>query len=486
MKPFDIDDAFAYLDGDLTPRQAEEYAAAAEADPAVQAQLEEAKAARALFPEAAQSSEADWRRIDAKVLGAILEADAPSRGTGFWQWLTGGGLRPVAMAGAFAVLLVASYAVWQAVQQPGAVSTPDAPPVEVALDTQNPAGAGDVVAAGRNESVVTVSDATMTLRPASVAKVVEQTATTTLVDVIGGEVAFDVGKRAVGATFRVRASDVLVTVVGTRFTVTVQPESGDVSVAVEEGVVRVQRGEEPAATLRAGDAVTLAPHQDVAEAPTQPADPTQPDVETPEVEAPEVETPEAPMDEPLESPESVDSPPPADAVAPVEIAPTPTPVETPTEASTDAGAPKATSRAAARARAKRRTAKARTAKQTKPVRETPKPAPPVKPEVTTPEATPESTPPTAGKKPGPTVRIIEIDATEKPVVEEKPTKDSLEMDDASRRLRRLRAREKTADPCKLKVQVSLWMARHEFHVDRLTIAKPLFHRLVDRCGDSEL
>lgn len=98
---------------------------------------------------------------------------------------------------------------------------------------------------------------------AAACKVTRNDAELTQIDVISGTVTFDVSPRQPGSLFEVRANEVVVRVIGTRFDVSLEPD-GAVSVVVEHGVVRVQRGVDPPTTLRAGDALRLVSSESLA------------------------------------------------------------------------------------------------------------------------------------------------------------------------------------------------------------------------------
>lgn len=275
---YSINDAFDYLDGRLEPDEAAAFEASAAEHSRVSGLLDEAKAARSLFQVAgaqAQPSQADWRRIDREMLKRIgAEADEPAAGMGWLAWLTPVA-RGLALAGVAAVLALGAVAVWRALDAPNNAAPGSVPVAQVEVQVQDApqmppvpeAVVGQVLAAGKSGARVTLADAQLSLRPASAAKVVRKDAEATVVDLINGEITCEVGKRAPGAVYQVRARDVVVTVLGTRFTVNLDRATGGVAVGVEEGVVRVQRGDEPAAVLRAGDSVELAARVDVAEAP---------------------------------------------------------------------------------------------------------------------------------------------------------------------------------------------------------------------------
>ncbi len=300
-RTYDINDAFAFLSGEMSSSEAEAYEASVRHNPAVAEQLDEARAARALFAqsaEQAQPSELDWPRIDRAMFDRIAQEDAPpvpadSLG---WLWRMGRGM---VWMGAAAALALGLYVSYRALSPTPSLDAPETT-APVAVNAPVEAELGELVAAGKRSKRVTVAMATVTLTPATACKVAQKDGAATIIDLIGGSATFDVGKRAPGEVFQVRANDVLVTVVGTRFTVSLDAE-GSVSVAVDHGIVRVKKAAEAATTLRGGDSITMAP-RDVAA--VQEPVVEEPVVEEPVVEEPVVEEPvvEEPVIEVVEEP----------------------------------------------------------------------------------------------------------------------------------------------------------------------------------------
>ncbi len=265
-REYDVHDAFAYLDGELAPAEVSTYEAALAADPTVEAQLTDARTARAAWAqssEEAQPSDLDWPRIDRAVMQRIAHetlAPEPVDSLG-WLWRLG---RGAVFAGALAALVFGLYASYQALAPtPSEPAVAEAPAEKVSPETLLPEkNAGELIAAGKRSHRATVAAATLTLTPATVCKVVRKDAEATVIDMINGSATFDVAERAPGQVFQVRAGDVTVTVVGTRFTVS-KDAYGKVAVHVDHGTVRVQRGAEPPSVLRDGESISMAP-QDVA------------------------------------------------------------------------------------------------------------------------------------------------------------------------------------------------------------------------------
>ena len=258
---YDDNQVFEYLDGGMSQAEVSAFRQALDTDSELAGRLDEAQAARALWRNAAHVAEPsaeDWVRIDRAVMQTVMgdEHDVVE------VWSSGSGaattLRWMAMAAAIAL---AAYGGYRALQNADEASTTDLPSEVVAQSTALEVGkAGAIIAAGSQPKQARVSKATLILAPAAACKVVRASKKDTRIDLISGAVTFDVGKRAPGATFKVRAGRVNVTVVGTRFTVTMQND-GTVGVDVAEGVVKVQRNREAASMLKAGDSIRMAPAQ---------------------------------------------------------------------------------------------------------------------------------------------------------------------------------------------------------------------------------
>lgn len=248
---YELNDAFAFLDG-VHPDASEVEAHTRSCDRCA-ARLRQARAARSLWSEAhaPERDDATWARFDRAMADRL---SAPPQPRLIWSpW------RGLAWAGAMAVFAVALFVAWR-FMRPATESGPAAPASAVAETAPMPeVGVGTVLAASESTRSVHVSKATLTLAARAACSVARADVAATVIDLASGAVTFDVEKRALGAVFQVRAADVLVTVHGTRFTVTLG--DGDlVDVRVDHGLVGVQRRGEPETLLHASESMRLNGH----------------------------------------------------------------------------------------------------------------------------------------------------------------------------------------------------------------------------------
>lgn len=249
----DINDAFAYLNGDLSASERIAFEDELERSDATRQLLDTARQARGVWSTAHAAvqdiSEARRSEVDERVLRAVMQ-DAPHPQPTVWTTLFGGG-RAFVWAGAAAVLAVALVIGLQdrtaAPEQPVAAAEPLPPEV---------GERGAIYTAGRDVRKVTVAEAMVSIQPEGACEVTRLGGAVTQLDVIAGAVHFAVDKRAPGHSFRVTSGDVLVKVVGTAFTVD-RVDDEHVTVSVDHGVVAVSRAGESRATLRAGETLTV-------------------------------------------------------------------------------------------------------------------------------------------------------------------------------------------------------------------------------------
>ena len=298
--PYDINDAYAFLGGSMESPDKDHFESRMSSCPHCASLMEDAQSARQVWmrAEAPDPSASDWTRMEARLMERVRDEEAAPA-----AWLAGLG-RSFAFAGAALVLAIGGYASYRAM-------SPAAEPGPVQQPTQHVAQAevGQVLSGNKDGSHARVADAALTLAPAAACQVKVAEPNRTVIEMLAGAVTFSVDKRAPGASFEVTAGDVTVTVVGTRFTVTLT--DGEVMVSVDEGVVAVQRGEESMSTLREGDAIKVAPQRvAMVQKPTERqkpevVEPVQPEIEAVQPEVVEPVQPEVvePVQPEVEEPE---------------------------------------------------------------------------------------------------------------------------------------------------------------------------------------
>lgn len=269
--PNDINDAYTFLGGSMESPDATHFESRISSCPHCTQLMEDAQSARQLWAraEAPVPSASDWTRMEARLMAGVREEEsAPA------VWLGGLG-RTLSFAGAALVLAIGGYASYRAMSpaaEPGPVQQPSPHVAQAEV--------GQLLSGKAEGSHARVADAALMLAPAAACQVTVADPNRTVVEILTGAVTFSVDKRAPGASFEVTAGDVTVTVVGTRFTVTLT--DGEVMVAVDEGVVAVQRGAEAMSTLREGDAIKVAPQRvAMVQQPIQRVEPVQPKVAEP-------------------------------------------------------------------------------------------------------------------------------------------------------------------------------------------------------------
>ncbi len=285
-------DVFELLDGTSADGFRAHASSCAECEP----RLREAQVARRAWRQARTDGPDDFAlaRLDRAMAARLtaLNAGADAQELRRRPWFVFG----LAAAGAIAA---ATVVLWRTAEPR------TAPSAGVATAAVEPSvRLGDLVEAPVDaERTVTVAAARVIVAAGASCRVTALESTRTEVTVLEGSATFDVDKRAPGSLFEVRADDVLVTVRGTRFTVSRAPGRGEVEVSVEHGRVDVSRRGALVAALAAGDRVTVALRTAAAAASVTASAPSVP---SPVREAPPTVVETTPPVAPEEAPAAVD------------------------------------------------------------------------------------------------------------------------------------------------------------------------------------
>ena len=254
-RPITLEQAFAYLDGDLNADAMQHMQTIVEECAESARILAKAQQARSLWQQAAAEDLDDltWKRID-NAIGdhvaqeSIHSAAAVPFSLRFRSWLRGGAWATV---GAACALLL--YITTGLDPAPMPESAPPPNPVVATTSMQRP-HVGDVLTTATEKRLVQIAAAQLTMDPASVVRVAEKNDSGTVLELVAGKVDFNVAPRKANRLFMVRAGDVAVTVKGTQFTVE-RTSDGTVHVDVLHGLVAVQRDDEPVTMLRTGEKI---------------------------------------------------------------------------------------------------------------------------------------------------------------------------------------------------------------------------------------
>jgi len=291
---YDLNDAFDYLDGVSN----EQFSQHLDGCGACTTHVADCRAARAVWKsvDSPELTDSQWASLDRKIRLRVLDEESETRPS----WLPTLG-RQLAWTGALAALAIATYVSFLSPE-----NQKQSPPATVASDNSvQTLSSGDAVTTGKQHQTVTVAEARMNVAPQSRCKVASLTASNTVVELQTGSVTFDVKPRPKGVTFQVKANDVMVTVVGTRFTVEID-DLGAVLVSVEHGQVSVQQGSAMASLLSDGDTIRKSVKPSIAK--TEESEVTPTNETTEEATAPQVVEAgkDAPVD--VEADESVTQP----------------------------------------------------------------------------------------------------------------------------------------------------------------------------------
>lgn len=230
---YDINDAFDYLDGQSDT----EFAQQLEQCEACANHVAECQMARSVWSsvETPELTDDQWATLDRKIRQQIIDEESANKP----YWMPSFG-RQLAWSGALAALAIAAYVSVVSSGNPTDKTAPATPKTTIASLT-----AGDEVKTTTEPKRVTVAQARIDIAQQSSVKVESLTDENTVIKLESGAVTLDVSPRPTGVTFQVTANDVLVTVVGTRFTVAINDDDS-VLVSVEHGRVSVnQEGTEP-------------------------------------------------------------------------------------------------------------------------------------------------------------------------------------------------------------------------------------------------
>jgi len=251
-RPITLEQAFAYLDGQLSPESMEHLHAIVETCEQSARIMTEARKARSVWQQAAAQDLDDltWKRIDNAVNNRIAQESIQSAAAlpfnqRFHSWIRA---TVWAVVGAACALFIYINVGLPPIPLPENTALPIAPIVSVKASPQ----VGDVLTTGTESRHVQIAAAKLTMEPASVVRVATQSPTGTVLELVAGKVDFNVAPRKKGRIFQVRAGDVSVTVKGTQFSVERTTE-GTVHVSVTHGLVSVQRNNEPETLLAAGE-----------------------------------------------------------------------------------------------------------------------------------------------------------------------------------------------------------------------------------------
>jgi TolA-binding protein len=235
------DTAMAFVQGALSAAEREEVLAQSEHDVELRHALQRARKLQLLTQQARRDAleQVDWRRVTPP--GALrAQLDEPQRAAkrevlaGLWLALVS-----AAAAAGITLLLWPSPKVpaERAAPQPSAAADASRSPAPAML----PQPAAPTAPTSPAPSEELADGSALVRRAGATLEVRENNARAVEVHLTGGEAEFRVVKSALRENFRVRSGDVLVQVLGTRFTV--QNAGDTVRVAVAEGRVRVEAPE---------------------------------------------------------------------------------------------------------------------------------------------------------------------------------------------------------------------------------------------------